>query len=100
MLQILQRRSPLIAPAELLQRPDETLLFILCLGHPELFPVLHDIGQDGTTEEDHVFSTRGIFDSDFEVLLKQREHSALCNVDFYSELTCSRLASPPSTLVR
>lgn len=73
MLQIPHQRFLLIAPAELLQCPDETLLLVLCLGYPELFSVLHDIGQDGTTEEDHVLSTRGIFDSDFEVLLAPKD---------------------------
>lgn len=68
-----KHRSILVAPTKLLQGPDETLLLVLCFGHPELFSVLHDVGQDGSTEEDHVFSTRGVFDSDFEVLLRQRE---------------------------
>lgn len=62
------RQGPLITPAELLQRTHKPLLLVLCFGNPELFPVLHDIGQDGTTQEHHVFSAWGVFDSDFEVL--------------------------------
>ena len=35
---------------------------------PELLAVLHDIGQDRTAEEDHVFPPRRVFNPDLEVL--------------------------------
>jgi hypothetical protein len=64
---------PLIPPTELLQRTDQPLLFVFRFSYPELFTVLHDVGQDGTPEEDHVFSSWRIFDSDFEILQKGRK---------------------------
>lgn len=68
---ILSPTSPfLITPTELLQRTDQPLFFVLRFGDPELFTVLHNVGQDGTAEEDHVFSSRRILDSDFKVLFK------------------------------
>ena len=65
---IFQLARALITTSELFQRPDQALFLYISLGDPELFTALHDIGQDGTTEEDHVFTSWRIFDSDLEVL--------------------------------
>lgn len=62
----------LVAPSKLVQCPN-ALLIPLLLCHPERLLVLHNVGQDGTAEEDHVFSARRIFDADLEVLLRQYE---------------------------
>ena len=58
----------LITSTKLVQSPD-SLLIPLGFSHPESFPILHDISQNGTSEEDHVFSPWRIFDTDLEVLL-------------------------------
>lgn len=57
----------IFAPAELLQRPN-TLLEPLLFRYPKVVSVLHDIGEDGTTEEDHMFSAWRVFNADFEFL--------------------------------
>lgn len=56
-----------LPPAKLLQRPN-TLLEPLFSRYPKVVAVLHDIGEDGTTEENHVFSAWRVFDTDFEFL--------------------------------
>lgn len=65
------RGHSILAPAELLQR-SSTLLEPLLSRYPKVVPVLHDIGEDSTTEEDHVFSTWRVFDTDFEFLKAHR----------------------------
>lgn len=57
----------LVSSTKLIKRPNALFVpFSLC--DPERLFVFHDIGQNGTAEEDHVFSTGRVFDSDFEVL--------------------------------
>jgi len=58
---------PLLCPPKLIERPN-TLLEPLFPGYPELFSALHDISEDGTTEEYHVLASRGIFNAYFEFL--------------------------------
>lgn len=63
-------RSPsalVFSASELVQRSG-TLLEPLLSADPELFPVLHDVGEDGTAEEDHVFPAWRVFDADLEFL--------------------------------
>ncbi|KAI3478475.1 hypothetical protein L1887_59529 [Cichorium endivia] len=44
-------------------------LFVpLCTRDPEALSVLHNVGEHGAAEEDHVLSARRIFDPDLEVL--------------------------------
>jgi hypothetical protein len=92
----------LIPSAELVESPN-TLFFPLGPCDPECLLVFHDIGQDGSSKEDHVFSTRGIFDSDFEVLSSTSvppfcPRAALKSCDHMGQLTFKRL--PPRTRVR
>ena len=49
-------------------------LLILFPRHPKGFLVLHDVGQDGTTYEDHVLATRRIFNPDFEFLILKNRY--------------------------
>lgn len=53
--------------AQFLKDP-QPLLLVLLTGHPERVSVLHDISQDGPTQEHHVLTTGRIFNSDFEFL--------------------------------
>ncbi len=64
----LPSKHSLITPPQLLQRSNQSQFLVLLLGNPEFLSRFHDISQDSTTQEDHVFSTRWIFDSDFEIL--------------------------------
>jgi len=42
-------------------------LLVFVSVHPEVILVLHDLGQDGSSQEDHVLSSRGILNSDLEL---------------------------------
>lgn len=46
----------------------ESLLLVFCPRHPEIVLVLHDLGKDRSSEEDHVLSTWRILNADFEFL--------------------------------
>lgn len=60
--------SWLIRPPELLQSPCGPQFVPLIARDPELLLRLHDVGEHGAAEEDHVLPARGIFDADFEFL--------------------------------
>ena len=47
---------------------SQSLFIILFLGHPELLSILHDICQHRSTQKHHMFTTRRIFNVDFEFL--------------------------------
>ena len=47
---------------------SQSLFIILFLGHPELLSILHDISQHRSTQKHHMFTTRRIFNVDFEFL--------------------------------
>jgi len=83
----------LITSAKLVQSPD-SLLIPLGFSNPESFPILHDISQNSTSEEDHVFSPWRIFDTDLEVLPVSQ-----C-LELTSRHTFSLEPSLPRTLVR
>lgn len=55
---------------------DSTLL-ILFPRHPKGFFVLHDVGQDGAANKDHVLATRRILNPDFEFLFTKRYSNKL-----------------------
>lgn len=57
----------LLPPLELIERPRSLLLPSLA-RNPKLVAVLHDVGQDGPAEEDHVLAPRRVLDPDLEVL--------------------------------
>ena len=67
MLGVLQ----LICSPKLLQRLRGTVLVPLLARNPERLLVLHNIRKDSTSKEDHVLSTRWIFDTDFEFLANE-----------------------------
>ena len=46
----------------------QTLLLVLLTRHPEVVPILHDVGKNSSSKEHHVLTTRGIFNSNFEFL--------------------------------
>ena len=52
----------------------QTLFLVFGTQHPEFVAVLHDLGQHSSTEEDHVFSARRVFNPDLEFLRIQMEH--------------------------
>lgn len=92
-----------VPPSESLQRPDQTLLLDIGPGHPELISALHDISQDGSSKEDHMFSPGRILDLDLEVLLYKinvTKISTLRVVVIGFARTFSLSAFPPKTLVR
>jgi len=51
---------------ETLVEAFHTFLVVFLLGDPEFLLVAHDVGQIGTTQEDHVLSSGRIFDSELE----------------------------------
>lgn len=62
------QHTSILSPTQLLQRPS-TLLEPLLSRYPKVVAVLHDIRENSSTEEHHVFSTRRILDPDFEFLM-------------------------------
>ena len=52
---------------ELVEDADAALLVLLA-RHPERLLVLHDVGQDGAADEDHVLAARRGLDADLEFL--------------------------------
>ena len=67
-------RGHLVLSAPELVEGSSALLEPLFSGYPEFRAVLHDVGEDGTAEEDHVLATRGVFDPDLEFLWELSEH--------------------------
>ena len=59
--------------SEFIQCPN-TLLEPLLPRYPELLSGLHDISQDGTTEEDHVLPAWGILDTNLEFLFRSSQY--------------------------
>ena len=55
------------ATSKLVQRPD-ALFEPFFSSDPELFPVLHDVCEYGTAEEDHMLPTGRILDTNLEFL--------------------------------
>ena len=54
--------GPLLGADDLL-----ALLGPLLFRDPELWPILHDIGKDGTSKEHHVFAARRVLDAQLEL---------------------------------
>ena len=57
-----------LSGTELLQS-SSTLFLPFCLGHPHVLLVGNQVGQNSTTQEDHVSPSRRVFDADLEFLL-------------------------------
>jgi len=60
--------SLVAAPTELLLQNPRTLFVPFLARHPDILTVLHEIGQDSSSKEDHVLPSRGILDFDLEFL--------------------------------
>jgi hypothetical protein len=72
-----------LIPSAKLVQCSHTLLVPFGLGDPESLPVLHDISQHGTSEEDHVFSPWGVLDTDLEVLRSSAKLDPLIEAETY-----------------
>lgn len=86
---------------ELIQSSD-TLLIPLRLRNPELLSILHNVCKNRSPEEDHMFPSGWIFDSDFEIL-RSSVISRLAKLSIAClkpEQTFNLDPSPPRTLVR
>lgn len=53
---------------DLVEAVSDTTLLVLGDVGPELVLILHEISKDGTTEEDHVLTTRGILNAALELV--------------------------------
>jgi len=62
---ILQKGNKL-KQAKALAENIDALFVVLPFVHPEIIFVFHDISKNGAAEENHVLTTRRIFDADFE----------------------------------
>lgn len=51
----------------------QALLLVLLARHPEGVSVLHDVSQDRAAEEYHVLATRGVLNTNLELLLSGKE---------------------------
>ena len=61
-------RGFLDGTAELALDDGRTVLIPLLLGDPELGALVHDVGQHGAAQEDHVLAARGVLDAELELL--------------------------------
>ena len=67
------RRCLVLAARELIQGA-RALLEPLLPGDPELFPLLHDVREHCTSEEDHVLPAWGILDTNLEFLFRSSQY--------------------------
>jgi hypothetical protein len=63
-----------LSPPELVERPG-ALFEPLLSADPELLSVFHDVCEDGTAEEDHMFPARRVLDTDLEFLRVKAQKS-------------------------
>lgn len=60
-----------LAPTELVERTD-ALLEPLLARDPKLLARLHDVRKHGATKENHMFSSRRVFNTDLEFLFAEK----------------------------